>query len=157
MATRGINSNTQKVTWRPTTDVLTAGLQSDIWDIWSQTLSAIEVPTGFTSTSLTFEAAAGIQAVSSGTKVPASYQDAGVAGVRNPTTGDNRYLEDLLQFSFKPVLDEAGTAIVLTVAAGNIYGLDDSLAELSGLKYLRVIGNLGQVAESFLRIHSKEA
>ena len=48
--------------------------------------------------------------------------------------------------------------ITLTVPASlpGALGLDDNLPEISAFRYLRLVGNIAQAPESFVRVHSKE-
>ncbi len=158
MATPGVNANVQAVKWRDVNELLTLGLESDPYSMHSQVIQSIEIPAGFSSTTLTFQGAFAIQPVRAGSNVPAAYQNAGVLGTRNPVTGDNRYLEDLLEHPFLTINDESDLPVVLTVPAAlpKIIALDDILPEGSAFRYLRLLGDGAEAPLKVIRIHSKE-
>ena len=150
MATQGINTDVQRVKWRIVADSVQSGLVSDIWDQTSQVLTALEFPAGFDSTSLTFQGAHTIKAVVAGSDLT----------VDDPPNGriiDSRYEEDPSN-PFVTIVDEADMPIVVVPPAvlPRALGLDDNLPEISAFRYLRLVGNIAQAPESFVRVHSKE-
>ena len=158
MATYGVNANVQLVKWREVTDLLTLGLESDPYAMHSQVIQSVEFPAGFSSTTITFQGAFAIQPVRAGSNVSATYQNAGLLGTRNPLTGDNRYLEDLIDHPFVTINDESDLPVVLTVPAAlpKIIALDDILPETAAFRYLRLLGDVAEATQTFVRIHSKE-
>lgn len=150
MATQGINTNVQRVKWRIVADSVQSGLVSDIWDQTTQVLSALGFPAGFDSTQVTFFGAHAIKPVAAGSDLT----------VDDPPNGriiDSRYEEDP-DNPFVPVVDELDVAITVGVPASlpSAVGIDDSLPEISAFRFLRLVGNIAQAPESFVRVHSKE-